>query len=152
MGCGHELRRRRPDAAADPGSPFAVHLGTSVVELDDGRAVLAMPFPEELVRLGRTVHGGALATLLDATAMAAARCGAAEPERLQGSTISLSAGYLAPADAVDLVAEGRVLRRRRWPTSRCPRTGSAARSPRRWSPTSSVDARAGLPGRPGPRG
>jgi uncharacterized protein (TIGR00369 family) len=96
-----------------PSSPFAVHLGITVVELSDGRAVLAMPFREELVTIGRTVHGGALATLLDTTAMAAAWCGAAEPERLQGSTISLSVSYLAPADAVDLVAEGRVLRRGR---------------------------------------
>ena len=39
-------------------SPFAVHLGISVVELGDGRAVLAMPFRQELVTLGRTVHGG----------------------------------------------------------------------------------------------
>ena len=96
-----------------PTSPFAVHLGISVVELADGRAVLEMPFHEELVTIGRTVHGGALATLLDTTAMAAAWCGAAEPERLQGSTISLSVSYLAPADEVDLLAEGRVLRRGR---------------------------------------
>lgn len=96
-----------------PSSPFAAHLGLSVVQLEDGRAVLAMPFREELVTIGRTVHGGALATLLDTTAMAAAWCGAPEPDRLQGSTISLSVSYLAPADEVDLVAEGRVLRRGR---------------------------------------
>ena len=96
-----------------PSSPFAAHVGLQVVELDDGRAVLSMPFREELVTIGRTVHGGALATLLDTTAMAAAWCGAAEPERLQGSTISLSVSYLAPAHAADVVAEGRVLRRGR---------------------------------------
>ena len=105
---GAELMRRLV-----PSSPFAVLLGLEVVELADGRAVLAMPFREELVTIGRTVHGGALATLLDTTAMAAAWCGAPEPERLQGSTISLSVSYLAPADAVDVVAEGRVLRRGR---------------------------------------
>lgn len=105
---GAELMRRLV-----PSSPFAVHLGLQVVGLDDGRAVLAMPFREELVTIGRTVHGGALAALLDTTAMAAAWCGAPEPERLQGSTISLSVSYLAPADAVDVVAEGEVLRRGR---------------------------------------
>ena len=94
-------------------SPFAVHLGLEVRELSDGRAVLAMPFREQLVTIGRTVHGGALATLLDTTAMAAAWCGAPEPERLQGSTIGLSVSYLAPAEATDVVAEGRVLRRGR---------------------------------------
>lgn len=96
-----------------PTSPFAVHLGLQVVELDDGRAVLAMPFREELVTVGRTVHGGALASLVDTTAMAAAWSGAAEPGRLQGSTIGLSVSYLAPADEVDLIAEGTVLRRGR---------------------------------------
>ncbi len=94
-------------------SPFAVHLGLEVVELADGRALLSMSFREELVTLGRTVHGGALAALLDTTAMAAAWCGAPEPERLQGSTISLAISYLAPADAADVLAEARVLRRGR---------------------------------------
>ncbi len=94
-------------------SPYAVLLGLEVVELGDGRAVLLMPFREALVTVGRTVHGGALASLLDTTAMAAAWCGAPEPDRLQGSTIGLSVSYLAPADEADVVAEGRVLRRGR---------------------------------------
>ncbi len=94
-------------------SPYAVLLGIRVVELDDGRAVLAMPFREELVTIGRTVHGGALASLLDTAAMAAAWCGAPEPDRLQGSTVSLSVSYLAPAEAADVEAEARVTRRGR---------------------------------------
>lgn len=96
-----------------PTSPFAVHLGLQVVELSDGRAVLDLPFRDELVTIGRTVHGGALATLLDTTAMAAAWSGAPEPDRLQGSTIGLSVSYLAPAEAADVRAEGQVLRRGR---------------------------------------
>ena len=94
-------------------SPFAVLLGLEVVETADGRAVLRMPFREELVTIGRTVHGGALASLLDTTAMAAAWSGAPEPERIAGSTIGLSVSYLAPADEVDVLAEGTVSRRGR---------------------------------------
>ena len=94
-------------------SPYAVHLGLEVVETGDGLAVLRMPFRDELVTVGRTVHGGALASLLDTTAMAAAWCGAPEPERITGSTIGLSVSYLAPADAVDVLAEGTVSRRGR---------------------------------------
>ena len=94
-------------------SPFAVLLGITVVELSDGRAVLSLPFREEVVTIGRTVHGGALASLLDTAAMAAAWCGAPEPDRLQGSTIGLTVSYLAPADGVDVLAEARVLRRGR---------------------------------------
>jgi len=96
-----------------PASPFAVLLGLEVVELADGHAVLRMPFREELVTVGSTVHGGALASLLDTTAMAAAWCGAPEPARLAGSTIGLSVSYLEPAQQADVVAEGRVLRRGR---------------------------------------
>ena len=94
-------------------SPYAVHLGITVVDLADGRAVLALPFREQVVTVGRTVHGGALASLLDTAAMAAAWCGAPEPDRLQGSTISLSVSYLAPAEAADVEAEARVTRRGR---------------------------------------
>lgn len=94
-------------------SPYAGLLGIRVVELSDGRAVLALPFREELVTMGRTVHGGALASLLDTAAMAAAWSGAPEPDRLQGSTIGLTVSYLAPAEAVDVIAEARVLRRGR---------------------------------------
>ena len=94
-------------------SPYAVLLGIRVVELSDGRAVLALPFRDEVVTIGRTVHGGALASLMDTAAMAAAWCGAPEPDKLQGSTISLSVSYLAPADGVDVLAEAHVTRRGR---------------------------------------
>jgi uncharacterized protein (TIGR00369 family) len=94
-------------------SPYAGLLGITVAELSDGRAVLVLPFREELVTMGRTVHGGALASLLDTAAMAAAWSGAPQPDRLQGSTIGLTVSYLAPAEAVDVVAEARVLRRGR---------------------------------------
>jgi uncharacterized protein (TIGR00369 family) len=94
-------------------SPYAVHLGITVVELADGRAVLGLPFREQVVTVGRTVHGGALASLMDTAAMAAAWCGAREPAKLQGSTLSLAVSYLAPADAVDVEAEARVTRRGR---------------------------------------
>ena len=94
-------------------SPYAVHLGITVVDLTDGRAVLALPFRDEVVTVGRTVHGGALASLMDTAAMAAAWGGAPEPAKLQGSTISLSVSYLAPADAADVEAAARVTRRGR---------------------------------------
>jgi uncharacterized protein (TIGR00369 family) len=94
-------------------SPYAVLLGITVVELGDGRAVLALPFREEVVTVGRTVHGGALASLMDTAAMAAAWCGAPEPAKLQGSTISLSVSYLAPAEASDVEAVAQVTRRGR---------------------------------------
>ncbi len=96
-----------------PASPFVGHLGIGLVELSADRAVLDLPFRPELATIGSTVHGGALAALLDTTAMAASWSGAAVPAVLRGSTVSMTISFLRPAAGVDLRAEGRVLRRGR---------------------------------------
>ncbi len=96
-----------------PSSPYAAMLGIRIVELSDGRAVLELPWRPELATMGTTAHGGAIASLLDTAAMAAAWCGAEEPKSLRGSTASLSVNYLAPADGADLRAHASVLRRGR---------------------------------------
>src|SRR3712207_6367632 len=54
-----------------PTSPYCALLGLSIVELGDGRAVLALPFKDDVITVGRTVHGGAIASLADTAAMAA---------------------------------------------------------------------------------
>lgn len=94
-----------------PNSPFVGHLGIHLVELADGRAELALPFREEVVTIGRVVHGGAIATLVDTAAMAAAWAGAPVPDELRGATVALSVNYLAPADGQDVTASARVVRR-----------------------------------------
>jgi uncharacterized protein (TIGR00369 family) len=94
-----------------PSSPYVAHLGIRVVELSAGRAVLEVPFAERLVTIESIVHGGAIASLIDTAAMAAAWSDADVPGRLRGATVGLSVSYLAAADGVDLRAEARVLRR-----------------------------------------
>jgi uncharacterized protein (TIGR00369 family) len=96
-----------------PASPFVRHLGIEVLELGDGEATLGMPFREELVTIGQVVHGGALGALVDTAVMAAAWSGAEPPEQIRGATVDLSLAYLAPAQAEDVVATARVLRRGR---------------------------------------
>lgn len=96
-----------------PNSPFVRHLGIELVDLDDGRAELALPFREEIVTIGQVVHGGAVATLIDTAAMAAAWAGAPVPDQLRGATVALSVNYLAPADGQDVTASARVVRRGR---------------------------------------
>jgi uncharacterized protein (TIGR00369 family) len=59
------------------------------------------------------VHGGAIATLADTAAMAAAWSGTPAPESMRGTTVDLTVHFLAPADGTDLVARARVLRRGR---------------------------------------
>lgn len=97
-----------------PSSPFAALLGISVEELAHDRAVLSLPDRPELATMGTTVHGGALATLLDTAAMAAAWCTDELPQSLRGATSSLTVTYLAPASGgvravATVLARGRSL-------------------------------------------
>lgn len=90
-------------------SPFVRHLGIRTVRLDDGEAELEMPFAPELVTIGDVVHGGAIATLIDSAATAAAWSGAQAPSR--GTTVGLTVSYVAAARGSPVTAHARVVRR-----------------------------------------
>ena len=105
--------RREVIAGFIPSSPLVGHLGIEVVSLEPDAARLRLPFRPELATMGDVVHGGAIASLLDTAAMAAAWCDDTVPEALAGATVSLHVDYVAAARAVDLVAEGRAVRRGR---------------------------------------
>jgi uncharacterized protein (TIGR00369 family) len=96
-----------------PSSPFPGHLGIRLVGMEPGSATLGLPFAEALVTAGTTVHGGAVASLIDTAGMVAAWSGGEVPDRLRGSTVGLTVSYLAPADGEDLQASATVLRRGR---------------------------------------
>lgn len=96
-----------------PSSPFVRHLGMHLVDIGAGKARLALPFSETLATMGNTVHGGAISSLIDSAAMAAAWSTACMPDRLRGTTVGLTVSYLAPANGEDIEAEARVLRRGR---------------------------------------
>ena len=57
-------------------SPFVGQLGITVDKLDDGLAVLTLPFRQEHTTIADVVHGGALSSLIDTAATAAAWAGA----------------------------------------------------------------------------
>ena len=94
-------------------SPFARHLGLRLEELEGDRAVLVLPFREEVVTVGTVVHGGALASLLDTTAVAAAWSSDEFPANARGTTVAMSIQYLSAAQSTDVRAEARVTRRGR---------------------------------------
>lgn len=96
-----------------PTSPLPGHLGIALEELGADRAVLVMPFGPELVTIGDTVHGGAVAALADTAAMAAAWAVDEEAPDARGSTASLTVAYVAAARGEDLRAEAQVVRRGR---------------------------------------
>jgi uncharacterized protein (TIGR00369 family) len=93
-------------------SPFVKHLGMELREIEDDRAVLGLPFSEEVVTIGDVVHGGAISALIDTTAMAAS-WSAIEFDGTppKGTTVGLTVDFLAAARSQELLAEARVLRR-----------------------------------------
>ena len=96
-----------------PQSPFVGQLGIRLVDLGDGRARLLLPFRPEVTTIGTVVHGGAIATLIDTAAMAAAWAGAEVPDSLCGATVVMAVSYLSPADGRAVTADAEVLRRGR---------------------------------------
>ena len=96
-----------------PHSPHARALGITIEEIEADRAVLAMPFKEELVTMGDVVHGGAISSLIDTAATVAAWATDEVPESPSGATVALSLNFISAARACDLRAEARVVRRGR---------------------------------------
>ena len=96
-----------------PTSPFVKHLGMQLVEMRPDAATLTLPYVPAVATLGNTVHGGAIASLIDTAAMVAAWSGAEAPANMRGTTVGMTVSYLAPANGEDVRAEARVLRRGR---------------------------------------
>jgi uncharacterized protein (TIGR00369 family) len=96
-----------------PRSPFVGHLGLRVADVQPDAATLILPFAPAVVTIGTVVHGGAIASLIDTAAMVAAWSSVEAPASLRGATVGLTVTYLAPAEATDLHASARVLRRGR---------------------------------------
>lgn len=94
-----------------PESPFSAKLGLELEALEADRAVVVLPFEAGLATIGEVVHGGAIATLIDTAAMAAAWATDDVPETVAGSTVSLSVSFAAAAVGNDLRAAARVRRR-----------------------------------------
>ena len=87
-------------------------LGVEVVEADEGMARLRIPARPELeTRRPDTLHGGVLASLIDAAGSAALLTTRSEDDETWGGFAStdLNVSYLAAATS-DVVAEARVLR------------------------------------------
>jgi uncharacterized protein (TIGR00369 family) len=90
--------------------PFNAFLGIEVEELEQGRAVLRIPFrPEYIGDASRpALHGGLISTLIDTCGGAAVWTTVNLTDRV--STIDLRVDYLRPGRPEPLVAEGRVIR------------------------------------------
>jgi uncharacterized protein (TIGR00369 family) len=94
-----------------PESPFVGVTGLRLESLEPDAAVLVLPFRPEIATLGEVVHGGAISTLIDTAAMAAAWASDEVPSSVAGSTVSLTVNFVAAATGKDLRASARVRRR-----------------------------------------
>jgi uncharacterized protein (TIGR00369 family) len=85
-------------------------LGISLEELEDGRAVMTLPYQEKLTNwVTGTIHGGVTATLIDTCSAFALRTCLEDPMNTTLATTDLSTKYVRPATG-DLHVEAEVVR------------------------------------------
>jgi uncharacterized protein (TIGR00369 family) len=107
------VKRRELIAQFMPSSPYVALLGIELVAVETDRAVVTLPFRDELTTVAAVVHGGALASLIDMAAVSAAWASDDEPSSMDGATVSLDVSYVAAARGKDLTAVGVVSKRGR---------------------------------------
>lgn len=90
--------------------PFFELLGLYIERQQADAARVRLPFKAGLRTAGQVVHGGAIATLIDTAGVVAAWSNA-DPRATRGATANLAVSYLSAAEAVDLIADARVIRR-----------------------------------------
>jgi len=89
-------------------NPYWEHIGLKEVELADGHAVLELPVIHEITQSRKTVHGGVIASLVDASVGAALR--SKVEKGMGGLTVEMKVNYLRPAVGEKLIAKGRVVK------------------------------------------
>ena len=90
--------------------PFNRHLGLHLESIDEGHAVMVLPFKEAFIGdpFRPALHGGVVSTLID-TCGGAAVWSAAEPDD-RVSTVDLRVDFLRPGPLEPLVCEARLVR------------------------------------------
>ncbi len=95
------------------GSPYGQLLGLVLESCEADHVVVRLPYRSEVATLGDTVHGGAIAGLVDTAATAAFWAKPDLAASARGTTIGFSLSFLSAGRGVDLVADARVRRRGR---------------------------------------
>jgi len=95
------------------GAPLARLLGIVAEAVEADRVRLRLPYRAEVTTIGDTVHGGAIASLVDVAATAAVWSAADLTQSPRGTTIGFTLNFLAAARARDLVATAVVIQRGR---------------------------------------
>ena len=93
---------------------MAKFIGVKVLEIDEGFVKLLFPFRDEFVGhpLKMRLHGGYTATAIDLAGGVASMTFMTSPED-DVATIDMRIDYLLPGKAKDIIAEGKVLSKRK---------------------------------------
>ena len=92
-------------------SPFGARIGVRGVRFEHGRAVLELPFDPDNTTVADIVHGGAVLSLADIAATAAAWTTVENAFEYRGITADLSLSFIAAGRSQTLTADARVIRR-----------------------------------------
>jgi uncharacterized protein (TIGR00369 family) len=92
-------------------SPYGRLLGLELASAEPDRVRVKLPYRVDVTTLGDTVHGGAIAGLVDAAATAAFWAHPAASPGARGTTIGFSINFVSAGRGQDLVADARVRRR-----------------------------------------
>ncbi len=94
-------------------SPYGKLLGLALDSAEPDRVQVRLPYRLDVTTLGDTVHGGAIAGLVDAAATAAFWAHPDASPKARGTTIGFSINFVSAGRGQDLVADARVRRRGR---------------------------------------
>lgn len=92
-------------------SPYGKLLGLELASAEPDRVHVRLPYRVDVTTLGDTVHGGAIAGLVDAAATAAFWAHPDASPKARGTTIGFSINFVSAGRGQDLVADARVRRR-----------------------------------------
>ncbi len=95
------------------GSPYGRLLGMVGETVEADRVRVRLPYREAVTTIGDTVHGGAIASLVDVAATAACWASPSVDAGARGTTIGFAINYLNAGRGQDLVATAEVIQRGR---------------------------------------
>lgn len=95
------------------GSPYGRLLGLELLDAEEDRVRIQLPYRPAIATVGDTVHGGAISGLVDSAATASFWASAKVGPGSRGTTIGFAINFVSPARGTDLVATATVRRRGR---------------------------------------
>src|SRR2546425_9140846 len=81
-----------------PTSPYVGHLGIQLTDMQPDMATLTLPFANSLITIGTTIHGGAIALLIDTPALVGGWWGCFSPGKKRGHPVTFALFYISPAE------------------------------------------------------